>query len=220
MVKTWKDASGRALTADLPAGIELQLVRCSGEDAQPVGEKVTVTPDDEGNWTYTFRNLPLYVDGERAAYSVIETPIEGFTNNVEVDFDGANTTIALTNVKDDENPDPCSSVTPPPTTSTTPMAPIVPGPPTTPSEPKEHTTPVVPGVPDEPSHTVTTVPGNTVNPGSPGTPSVPGTPGTPVESNEPELARTGANVLALAGVGTLLMFVGAVFVLRGRRKES
>ena len=74
--KVW---SGLAEGAEVP---EITLIlHCNGE----VYEHATPKPDSEG-W-YHYRELPIFVNGERAVYSVTEEPMEGcstiYTNNGE-----------------------------------------------------------------------------------------------------------------------------------------
>ena len=60
-----------------PESITLQL----RQNDQNLGEPVTVTPDDDGNWSYTWENLPKFdADGEAYVYTVVETPVPGYQN--------------------------------------------------------------------------------------------------------------------------------------------
>ena len=62
----------------------LPVAQLIPNDYKPVPDyqDVIVTPDAQGNWTYTFKNLPAYgSDGDGAfdwEYLVVETPIEGY----------------------------------------------------------------------------------------------------------------------------------------------
>ena len=78
----------------------------------------------------------------------------------------------------------------PPTTPTTPTTPDNPPPPTTPATP-------------------------TTTPQQPGTPGQPGQPGPPSRS---DLARTGASVLGVVGLGAALVAAGVLLVRRRRRQ--
>ncbi|NLI04029.1 MAG: Cna B-type domain-containing protein [Actinomycetaceae bacterium] len=102
--KVWLDAEGMPLTEGLPESIELQLVRVDGQVQTPVGDPVTVTPDVDGNWNYTFTNLPKW-DGDTAImYSVVETEISGYTSTVsepEPGDAGAQVTVTNTQVPDE-----------------------------------------------------------------------------------------------------------------------
>lgn len=81
-----------------------------------VGEPVTLTPDEEGLWTYTFTDLPKYRDGAQIAYSVIETPVPGYTSTVAVST-GEDRLLTVTNTAEPEptpTPEPTPSPTPTP----------------------------------------------------------------------------------------------------------
>ncbi|MGB4635847.1 MAG: Cna B-type domain-containing protein [Arcanobacterium sp.] len=80
--KVWVDHEGAPLADGLPESIELQLVRYDGVSELPVGEPVTVTPDADGNWSYTFENLLKYAGDTEATYSVVETEIADYTSTV------------------------------------------------------------------------------------------------------------------------------------------
>ena len=41
-----------------------------------------VTPDENGNWTYSFTDLPKYADGEKITYTVTEEAVEGYETTV------------------------------------------------------------------------------------------------------------------------------------------
>lgn len=197
--KVWKDAAGKELPADqMPESIVLQLVQVTGTDAdgkpvtEPIGIKRTVTPDADGNWSYTFLDLPATVNGQPAVYDVVETTVEGFDAASEVgeadasDSNHPKLPITLTNKQQPVE------TTPPTTPGTTP--PETPG--TTPPE-TPGTTPPVESVPE----------------------TIPAT--TPVAAEGPDspLAQTGAEDawgLMLLGVG----FVGAGALLVLRRKRS
>ena len=78
-IKVQKVWSGLAEGAEMP---EITLIlHCNGE----VYDRKTPDPDEDG-W-YVYGNLPVFVNGERAVYSVTEEPMEGcstiYTNNGE-----------------------------------------------------------------------------------------------------------------------------------------
>ena len=78
-IKVQKVWSGLAEGAEVP---EITLIlHCNGE----VYDRKTPDPDEDG-W-YVYSNLPVFVNGERAVYSVTEEPMEGcstiYTNNGE-----------------------------------------------------------------------------------------------------------------------------------------
>ena len=46
-------------------------------------ETVVITPDESGNWAYTFRDLPMYADGgNEIDYAVAEEPVAGYKSEV------------------------------------------------------------------------------------------------------------------------------------------
>ena len=117
--KVWVEQAGQPLTEGLPESIELQLVEVADDGTTTaVGEPVTLTPDEEGLWTYTFADLPRYRDGAQIAYSVIETPVAGYTSTVAVST-GEHRLLTVTNTAEPE-PTPSPTPTPEPTPSPTP----------------------------------------------------------------------------------------------------
>jgi hypothetical protein len=72
----------------------------------------------------------------------------------------------------------------------------------------------VPGTP------VGVTPGAPAAPGSPATPGAPVTPGSPRSPRSPGLPTTGTNVLRLLGLGVMLVSLGTVAVVRGRRART
>ena len=106
--KTWKSASGEALTEDLPDQIEVTLyyqtadgqkVEYTGTDEQP--NPVTITPDaDTGDWTHTWTELPKKdEDGNEYTYTVEETALSGFTVSYTKNDGIKDGTIEITNTK-------------------------------------------------------------------------------------------------------------------------
>ncbi|MBQ3155791.1 MAG: Cna B-type domain-containing protein, partial [Clostridia bacterium] len=73
--------------------------------------EVTVTPDENGSWTYIFKNLPKYQDGMEIDYTVSEDAVAGYTFQITGDmtegFTITNTLetvdIDVTKIWDDEN---------------------------------------------------------------------------------------------------------------------
>ena len=39
--------------------------------------------DKDGNWTYSFKDLPKYKDGKEIVYTVSEEAVEGYTSQLE-----------------------------------------------------------------------------------------------------------------------------------------
>ena len=69
------------------------------------GEKVesgTVSPDEEGGWSYTFENLPAYSGGKEIKYTVTEEKVAGY----ETEIDGFRITNKHTPKKPEPEPDP------------------------------------------------------------------------------------------------------------------
>lgn len=112
--KQWVDSDGDVVDRNLPRAIELQLVRVAAGENIPVGDPVEVTPDSEGRWQYLFTDLPIEVNGETAVYSVVESPVDGFTASVGEIIDGK---VTLTNKQN--TPPPSTPQTTPPTVSPT-----------------------------------------------------------------------------------------------------
>ena len=71
--KVWDDEDDKYELR--PESIRLQLM----QNGVPFGALVTVTPDDDGNWSYTWLNLPkLDAEGEEYVYTVEETRVNGY----------------------------------------------------------------------------------------------------------------------------------------------
>lgn len=63
--KTWEKRD----TTEIPRSLWLQLVCVEGNDRRQIGSQVTMRPDENGNWSYTFDNLKV---SECANYDVDE----------------------------------------------------------------------------------------------------------------------------------------------------
>ena len=83
--KTWDDANNQ--DGKRPESIIINLL-ANGE----IAASQTVTADGAGNWTYTFKDLPKYANGEEITYTVTEEAVEGYETSV----DGFNITNAYT----------------------------------------------------------------------------------------------------------------------------
>ena len=83
--KTWDDADNQ--DGKRPESIIINLL-ANGE----IAASQTVTADEAGNWTYTFKDLPKYANGEEITYTVTEEAVEGYETSV----DGFNITNAYT----------------------------------------------------------------------------------------------------------------------------
>ena len=77
--KTW--ALGGYDESVLPESITIRL-----KNGALLVEEISVTPDEKGEWHYTFTALKYGADGEEIAYTVEELPIEGFVPS----YDGFN----------------------------------------------------------------------------------------------------------------------------------
>jgi len=70
--KTW-DNGGHTVT--LPTSITVRLM-----NGDIIAAETVVTPDADGNWHFTFENLPKYdADGNEIVYTIVELPVEGWT---------------------------------------------------------------------------------------------------------------------------------------------
>lgn len=118
--KVWKDEQGKELAENLPESIELQLVLLNDAGSEKIGAPVTVTPQEDGSWSYVFSSLPTVYKGQKVEFSVLEVPVAGFTSTVEKDKNGV---VLLTNTK---NPEPVPPTPPSPPTPSIPPEPPVP----------------------------------------------------------------------------------------------
>ena len=85
VTKTWDDADNQ--DGKRPESIIVNLL-ANGESAA----SQTVKADEAGNWTYTFKDLPKYANGQEITYTVTEEAVEGYETSV----DGFNITNAYT----------------------------------------------------------------------------------------------------------------------------
>jgi len=78
VTKTWVDNNDEAKKR--PASITVNLLA----DGSTV-DTVQITPDKDGNWAYTFTELPKYKqDGKtEIAYTVTEQPVAGYTTTID-----------------------------------------------------------------------------------------------------------------------------------------
>ena len=88
--KTWKDDDNSGKTR--PESITIRLLANGKEYAAQ-----EVKPDDNGNWTWSFTDLPKYESGKEIVYTIKEDRVKGYTAKV----DGFNVTNTL---DDDEVP--------------------------------------------------------------------------------------------------------------------
>ena len=80
-VKTWVDGNNAGSTR--PESIEVGLFKAGVAEAV---QSVTVIPDGDGNWNYTFEAVDLYENGEKVIYTVQEiTALEKYTTTYSGD---------------------------------------------------------------------------------------------------------------------------------------
>ena len=83
--KTWNDANNQ--DGKRPESITvILLANGTKKDSQ------IVTADEAGNWTYTFKDLPKYENGEEITYTVSEDTVADYTTT----YDGSNITNSYT----------------------------------------------------------------------------------------------------------------------------
>lgn len=80
VTKRWQNMNGEELTPEeLPENIILALYQHTDGSKTQYGDTVTVTPDENGCWTYTWENLPRKDDtGNYYTYSVEEAAADGY----------------------------------------------------------------------------------------------------------------------------------------------
>ena len=99
--KTWEDNNNQ--DGVRPTSITINLFA----DGTKKTSKV-VTPNAEGEWEYTFENLPKYENGTEIKYTIEEVPVEGYVSDVH-GYDVTNThtpetiTISGTKTWEDNN---------------------------------------------------------------------------------------------------------------------
>ena len=76
--KIWNDSNNN--DGIRPEQIEVKLIGKVGNNE--VYSDTAIIKEEE-NWTYTFVNLPEYNNGSIISYTLEETPIEGYTTNIE-----------------------------------------------------------------------------------------------------------------------------------------
>ena len=76
VVKTWIDSNNKA--GRRPTQITVHLFANLEEI-----EKVTIKPDDKGNWGYTFQNMPKYSNGKEIRYTLTEDKVAGYFTSID-----------------------------------------------------------------------------------------------------------------------------------------
>ncbi len=86
--KTWEDNDNKYGTR--PTSITINLLvngeQAYDEEGEPIS--VTVTPDAEGTWSWSFEKLPVYSGVTQFTYSIEEVVVPGYTTTEETDEDG------------------------------------------------------------------------------------------------------------------------------------
>lgn len=126
VTKAWQDANNQ--DGKRPESVVVHLV-ADGEDT---GKTVTLTA--ESNWTATFTELPVYANGQKIEYTVVEDTVDGYTSVVTGD---ATQGFVVTNT---HTPTPSTPNNPTPNKPNKPVNP-------TPNKPN---TPEKPSTPDNP----------------------------------------------------------------------
>ena len=109
--KVWEDQNNQANLR--PAGVEVQLMA----DGDPKGAAVTL---NEGNqWSYEWKDLPVYKNGKEIVYTVVENTVIDKYSTTYV-FNEETNTFTITNTYTPDNPPPTTPDNPPPTTPDTP----------------------------------------------------------------------------------------------------
>ena len=107
VTKQWLNMNGEESPAEeLPESITVTLYRHVGETKTQYGDSVTVRPDENGEWSYTWERLPRKDEtGAYCTYSVEETDIDGYETSYRYPEDGSAVTgidqgeIQITNTK-------------------------------------------------------------------------------------------------------------------------
>ena len=85
VTKTWNDANNQ--DGKRPESITVILLANGTEKTRQA-----VTADEAGNWTYTFKDLPKYANGQEITYTVAEEEVADYTTT----YDGSNITNSYT----------------------------------------------------------------------------------------------------------------------------
>lgn len=105
--KTWADAGNESARPE-----KITVILLAG--GEQLAEQV-VSPDANGNWSWSFENLPKYSAGKAIAYTIDELEVPGYTKKV----DGYNITNTYKPAVT-PSPSPTPTATPAPTVSPTP----------------------------------------------------------------------------------------------------
>ncbi|GGP17037.1 Cna B-type domain-containing protein [Oceanobacillus neutriphilus] len=86
--KVWDDADNQ--DGARPDSITIHLY----DDRSQVVDTQKITPDEDGNWSHVFENLPKYRDGHEIVYRVAEDTVEDYSTAIS---DNGTGTITVTN---------------------------------------------------------------------------------------------------------------------------
>ncbi len=99
--KVWEDGNNQ--DGKRPGSITVRLYANNVEKAH-----TTVEADDNGNWTYSFENLPKYEDGQEITYTVTEDAVAEYSTeikdyNITNSYTPGETSVTVTKAWDDQN---------------------------------------------------------------------------------------------------------------------
>ncbi|HEL0567383.1 TPA: Cna B-type domain-containing protein [Streptococcus equi subsp. zooepidemicus] len=89
-VKTWNDNNDQ--DGKRPTEIKVNLMKQVGDGEVTKHDTKTVTADNQGNWKYSWDDLPEYEDDKKVTYSITEDPIDDYTISIN-GYDVTNTHI-------------------------------------------------------------------------------------------------------------------------------
>ena len=99
--KVWEDGNNQ--DGKRPGSITVRLYANNVEKAH-----TTVEADADGNWTYSFENLPKYEDGQEITYTVTEDAVAEYSTeikdyNITNSYTPGETSVTVTKAWDDQN---------------------------------------------------------------------------------------------------------------------
>ena len=99
--KVWEDGNNQ--DGKRPGSITVRLYANNVEKAH-----TTVEADANGNWTYSFENLPKYEDGQEITYTVTEDAVAEYSTeikdyNITNSYTPGETSVTVTKAWDDQN---------------------------------------------------------------------------------------------------------------------
>lgn len=77
IAKIWEDSNNES--GQRPKSIKIRLKR-NGEYLE---EKYNIVLSEENNWSYTYENLPLSIDGEKVNYTIEEEKLDNYLSKIE-----------------------------------------------------------------------------------------------------------------------------------------